>query len=953
MEDKQSLRHTPRLHWSEDQSDGFSSESKISSSARGAGSPAENTAFIPASFPQCTAVIQAAKVAKLLHIAKEGDSVEAVAATVAVANSTSRMANEKHSLAEHKEEERTTRSNNKEKNSKTEVSAAAAVTYASLYDELVHYNELIEDDASEIASVALRSVGTWYSVRSDDDRKIPAHRSSHGMTAATSLENPHSRSETNVDVDEDDVQIRRQQQAYLAQDHHHVPVTAASVPSYHELRKSRHSACSSNRSLESQSSSSSSSGAMKPVGLRRRRSPAASEHHQLQQHHSSNLPSVIYENETADDQTAISSLNNSTVPTSNHGCSSRMEILLDQIGETAAKNERDFAFLTAATPLTMDTNMGNKMEVTRSATSPCKNEINQVNYMRTEDEPKTAKFGNGGMKSKEEQDMLLAFQALGVNTAASNQSTNGPSYNSAKRRSRPKEFIMTTAPTGFVGSSRVGNSPKTSTKWYSTSIEVHEALPKPSSSACMNDYTMMQEALGMQGFTPPAETSGQERQQQLQHCSRSHGTRKTGTDGASAVPPRSVSPSTTMEGATSYCPEISTHPSSTGTPPKSDCPKNGSAAVEQYRIWNEIQAELERKEMELALQVSKQVSGQSIGKGNCNTSANNNDTGFLYPSQDAKPEGSTTSGTEGNALTQDEDEALREILRISQEEAAAAEAARNRAPSESEAEIKLVLQLSKKQAEEDRARLRKLQETVGELSEEEQLKLAMEQSLADSAASLLQNSSSQLRLALKESMQQQNGGEGGDNEDDKNAIELDLKLAFLRFSQAPAAEKEQSRDSLYSQQELCPSIVQGPHEMDADSNESSKESGTIQAIQNRVSLPAGPSHSSLSPTFAGRAAEQRSHMHRWGERDFSRHHQRHTPPVPVAPTNTHPEYSVDDSAVQPLPIDIPNSDNNGVHRISDAAAGTLCLPVDKRKVSEREEKDGSLKLIPRPSGSSL
>jgi len=141
--------------------------------------------------------------------------------------------------------------------------------------------------------------------------------------------------------------------------------------------------------------------------------------------------------------------------------------------------------------------------------------------------------------------------------------------------------------------------------------------------------------------------------------------------------------------------------------------------------------------------------------------------------------------------------------------------------------------------------------------------------------------------------------------------------------------------------------------MDADSNESSKESGTIQAIQNRVSLPAGPSHSSLSPTFAGRAAEQRSHMHRWGERDFSRHHQRHTPPVPVAPTNTHPEYSVDDSAVQPLPIDIPNSDNNGVHRISDAAAGTLCLPVDKRKVSEREEKDGSLKLIPRPSGSSL
>ena len=211
-------------------------------------------------------------------------------------------------------------------------------------------------------------------------------------------------------------------------------------------------------------------------------------------------------------------------------------------------------------------------------------------------------------------------------------------------------------------------------------------------------------------------------------------------------------------------------------------PANGSGSVsskdEQYQIWQQIQKDLEDKEVELAVQLSqkeKRPSATAVDPSGSRDSGSGNDGGFVYPDQHGKPPRNDSSSNDNQ--DDSEDEALKEILRISQEEAAAEEAARNKAPEDEEDEIALALQLSKKQAEEDRLRLERLQQTAGELSEEEQLRLAMEQSM--------------------QLTPQRNNGES--NVDDSSHMDEDLKTALRLSQEAQQGEGEQYHHSLYEQ----------------------------------------------------------------------------------------------------------------------------------------------------------
>lgn len=315
----------------------------------------------------------------------------------------------------------------------------------------------------------------------------------------------------------------------------------------------------------------------------------------------------------------------------------------------------------------------------------------------------------------------------------------------------------------------------------------------------MNDFTRMQQTLGMQDLCVPGATNS--RQNSVSgasiHSQQSGGSslrRNRSGRAQTAAPTQPQSRSASNQGNPSF---PSNKPLELQSIPPSSKSGGDPAAQEQYQIWKQIQEEQERKQMELALQLSQQQQAKTREVAPA--------ADFDYPAQNAKP--STGGAAETGAAVDgelDEEEALEVALRISQEEAASEVARGSGNADEEEDEIALALRLSKEQAEADEMRFQQMQQ--GELSEEEQLRLAMEQSMANSANSERRRAESgsgassrpqhndhddeEMRRALAESLQRQERMEPEDHGDDDD----DMALA-LRLSQAQLEEEERFRKS--------------------------------------------------------------------------------------------------------------------------------------------------------------
>ena len=743
--------------------------------------------------------------------------------------------------------------------------------------------------------------------------------------------------------------------------------------------------------------------------------------------------------------------------------------VLNEIGETAAMNE--FASLTAAAQLAQESQMGNMIETTRSAPTPCASGMMEG----------TSHGPTGGM-TVEDREMQLAFQNLVSDSsspppnATKEQNDAAAVLTSTKARVRTRQPITTTASSRSVDPTRrrhihqnqyqnqnqnrmrpstttttssstslraanaaaqahhtmAATTPTTTTYASSSSLSsepVTAQRPSPSSPSppVMNDYTRMQETLGMQHLQAPTGSSQARQQQQQSHtrASSSQNSSQNSTSSQSRTGRMSASSSFSQQDATATRVAHGDHVSGgrrSGSVKNADAASESihsaashsaanisqgetsvdqtagpsvaptanaavessaasggggggdPAADEQYQIWQQIQADLEQKEMQLALQLSQKerntkTPGAVVRNAAPDSTTRCGDRGgvggssstsgdYAYPDQHGKPSRNNIISSSTPADDSEEDEALKEILRISQEEAAAAEAARNQA-SEDEDEIALALQLSKKQAEEDQKRLQRLQETAGELSEEEQIRLAMEQSMQPLPQDDLQDSAAELRLALEESMQQPSRTEEhfGISETDENStvdddMDDDMKLA-MRLSEAQLFEEEQYRHSFYKQQPRRPKedpvrprhedIIMGP-EAFADSIQAFPSEDPQPPLSSHSARPSnmpppGNSRPLRAPPSPGldqlHVSRDRS---RWGERDVA---QRQSWDPPRVHRPVHPELPFQDFSVQPLP-------DSSAHPVRAPDDGSDALPASRpqRKTSE-EEKDSSLKLSSR------
>lgn len=387
------------------------------------------------------------------------------------------------------------------------------------------------------------------------------------------------------------------------------------------------------------------------------------------------------------------------------------------------------------------------------------------------------------------------------------------------------------------------------------------------------------------------------------------------------------------------------------------------AADEQNQIWKQIQADLEQKEMELALQLSQRErktaqASSSSGAGSIRSAAARSgggggdsvDSAFVYPDQHGK---SPNNGGTSSGSTNEEDEALQEILRISQEEAAAAEAARSKAPQVDEDEIAMVMQLSKKQAEEDQERMQRLRESSGELSEDEQMRMAMEQSMQPEPPQDTQDNDSvctDVRLALEESMQPPSRMEAALGSGDAGGnCEVDDDMALAMRLSAQLDEEEQFRHSRLRQKPPR-RHEESVRSRDDSSVGSDAFAGMVQALPGSFSQPSRPptqapprrAASSRLPSSPGLEQPRVSNLDRWGEQQsVPQQRQQQQDPVPI-PQPVNPEFSSQEFYVQPFP-------DSDVHHTHDPDDGTDALPASRpqRKVSD-EEKDSSLKLTGRP-----
>ncbi|CAB9517571.1 expressed unknown protein [Seminavis robusta] len=528
---------------------------------------------------------------------------------------------------------------------------------------------------------------------------------------------------------------------------------------------------------------------------------------------SAGLPTVVHHDDM-DDQTALSSI---VASTTEEGFApfSRFPLgVLEEADNTGMNmatghNNSEFACLSAAAQLAQESNMGNMIETTRSAPNPYESGAGGTGMHVPP---------SRGDPNSNWDDMEIAFQNL---MSPSSQLALEIHQLQPKPNGGNRMDHSATTPC---------EQPPCRTRAAGDNVNFepisHQCPPPPP----MNDYTRMQQTLGMTDLpAPPGSTSATQSVASIGGMSQQSASQAS----SSAAPPRSTlsmpSSSSTDQGP-ACSPTKNTN--NTKLPASSSSTNNGDpTAEEQYQIWKQIQEELERKEMELALQLSTANDGSNnnnAGNGTASggTSGGGGGGSASYPCQNPKPP-TAESGSGGGANGEeeiDEEEALKVALRISEEEA---NAATNNDNDNEEDEIARALRLSEEQAEEDRRRLQQLQEQAGEMSEEEQLRLAIEQSMQQDAQSSATPGSfrqedqnddggvdEEMRRALAESLQQphqqnQSLPQHVENEiestnvGDDDGMDEDMRLA-LRLSQQMEEEERRLRDGFAPQEPQIP-----------------------------------------------------------------------------------------------------------------------------------------------------
>jgi hypothetical protein len=743
------------------------------------------------------------------------------------------------------------------RNSNTPSPPAAAARLPSeenLYESLLRASYEQEQDADSLPSETLRSVSTWYSVQSDDDRKIPA-RPTEGMYEGTYREpirrpyrpannnNGSASSGLNSSFGNLMYSVRRHSISQSSETPPRPPRTSGSTVSQGSSSGAVAPAAASSTAAQAAASATASakrtgettySGSSGSTEAASHETPPQSvvlphkNHHNTSGTISSSSPvsrngtdvTTVIEGSSLERELGLVGggpcFGSRSPPavvdeeepyppiSSNSSYHSNRSSNISASGANSCRSE--FQCLNAAAMLAQESNMGNMVETTRSIgnCNPCREGVEYreggADY-RVGIEVKEGGFGAvlaptpcpaaaGGMMAGSTQ----SHASTQLPSGSVHSHHSGPRHHGNSQQSGRPSNTATTAKNINTNAGSSNNSTphfgtshrNNSTPHFGTSHRNNNptSFNRPNRRSLEEDDDDDDESEHRHHPAPSEQLAMQMAFQNLAAGGTVGGNESLG--GGSSTESAPGGDYTRMQqelGMTGQLPAAGIgsphdlqHPSSSEDDP---------AADEQFKILAQIRAERERKEMELALKLSQEAIEREARR---QAELDEDD----YPSQFPKEPGSGNNDD-------DEDEALREALRISQEEAARAA---QEPPEEDEDEFELALRLSEEQAKKDQERLQKLRETAGELSEEEQFRLAMEQSME------------------QEQRHQQNHGGSGD--DDSESDE-DIKLA-LRLSQAQIVT-EQEEIQRQSVQKNLEYDYNGLHDHEEDYSESHHDDG--------------------------------------------------------------------------------------------------------------------------------